>query len=150
MFLHGRQPTCPGLIRITYCSHRSTSDGLNGQALFLICLQLVFQGTWCSTGTKEALPVDHTPTIKSVRVFKNIKSVSVSSMSETTHLYLGFQAPFIDIPSTVFSNLNRAIFQQGEYNLNKKHIIITEKHTVYVHLYSLVLTTLFPTTFIGI
>ena len=66
----------------------------------------------------------------------------------------------------VFSNLNRARFHQGEYNLNKNHIIITKKHIAYVHfifrclttikhfvhmhLYSRALTTLFPTTFIYI
>ena len=36
----------------------------------------------CSTGTKGALPVDHTLTIKSVRAFKNIKSISVSSIQK--------------------------------------------------------------------
>ena len=45
-----------------------------------ICLQLVLRGTWCSTGTKGALLVSHTLTIKSVRAFKNIKSVLVSSI----------------------------------------------------------------------
>jgi len=34
----------------------------------------------CSTGIKGAILVDHIPTIKSVRAFKNIKSVSVSSI----------------------------------------------------------------------
>ena len=138
-----------------YCSHRLVLNRLIGQVPLLICLQLVFRSTWCSTGTKGTLPIE-TSTIKSVRAFKNIKSISVLSIQNKHTFYLGSQTPLIDIPSMVFSNLNRARFQQGEYNLNKKHIIIIEKHTAYVHLYFRkhlyfqVLTALFSTTFIGI
>jgi len=80
--------------------------GLNGQSPLLICLQLVLQGTRCSTGTKGALPVDHTLAIKSVRTFKISNQFSLK-YSETTYLYLGSKAPFIDIiPSIVFTNEN--------------------------------------------
>jgi len=65
----------------------------------------------------------------------------VLSIQTQCTFYLESQAPFIVIPSTVFSNINRVRFQQGEYNLNRKHIIIIEIHIAYVHvhLYSQVL-----------
>ena len=91
-----------------------------------------------STGTKWVLRVDHTPTIKLVRAYK-INIQCQSQVFRNSIPLLGVSTPFIDIPSTVFSNLNRVRFQQGEYNLKRKHIIIIEKHIAYMLLYLRVL-----------
>jgi len=56
-------------------------------------------------GTKGALPVDHTTMIKSVRAFK-ISNQFNFKYSKIVYLYLESQAPFIGIPSTVFTNEN--------------------------------------------
>ena len=59
---------------------------------------------------------------------------------EIAYLYSRSQAPFIDIPSTVFSNLNKTRFQRGEYNLKKKAYNHNRKiYCLCVHLYSRVL-----------
>jgi len=116
-------------------SRRLTSDGLNGRVSLLICLQLVLRdaaplrqkrGVYLLIILQRSSQWEHSK----YQISFNLK------YSETTYLYSGSQAPFIDIPSTIFSNLKRTRFQQGEYSLNKKHIIIIEKHTAKVHLYS--------------
>ena len=69
------------------------------------------------TGTNGTLPVDHTPTIKSMRAFKYQISFGLK-YSETAYLYRGFQAPFIDIvpvgwlevPSCAYVTLSFRIF----------------------------------------
>ena len=59
----------------------------------------------CSIGTNGTLPVDHTPTIKSVRAFK-LQILFQSRVFKKVYLYLESQAPFIDIPSTILINEN--------------------------------------------
>ena len=66
-----------------------------------------------STGIKGALPVDHTLTIKSVRAFKISNQFWFQAFRNNIPLLGVLNFFYIYIPSTIFSNLNRARFSIG-------------------------------------
>jgi len=95
-------------------------------------------------GTEGALPIDHTPTIKSVRAYKIIISFGLK-YSETTYLSRGSQAPFIVIPLTTFTHENiistKSIYNRKIFCLRTPLLTMLTTKENLVHLYLRVLAT---------